>query len=48
MRGKVPLPRANVGPRQDRGHYRDYYDERTRRIIADWYSKEIAAFGYEF
>jgi hypothetical protein len=46
--GKSRLQRVNVGPRPDRGHYRAYYDERTRQLIADWYANEIRAFGYEF
>jgi Sulfotransferase family len=29
-------------------HYRDFYIPRTQQLIADWYSKEIAAFDYHF
>lgn len=48
IKGKTPLPRSNVGPRSSRGHYRDHYDERSRLLVANWYAKEIRAFGYEF
>ena len=48
IEGKSKLPWVNVGPRRNRRGYRDYYDDRTRRIIADWYADEIRAFGYEF
>jgi hypothetical protein len=45
--GQVELPRANVS--KDRsGSYRDYYDERSRALMADWYAPEIKHFGYEF
>lgn len=44
---QVELPRANVS--KDRsGSYRDYYDERSRALVADWYAPEIRHFGYEF
>lgn len=44
----VALPKINVGPRKGRGHYRQYYSERTRAIVGEWYAEEIAAVGYEF
>ena len=29
-------------------HYRDYYDDETRKIVADWYAPEIDLLHYEF
>jgi len=31
-----------------RPHYSTYYSARTRDLVARWYAREIAAFGYEF
>lgn len=42
---KAALPVNNPSKH---GHYRDWYDERTREIIADRFARDIAAFGYEF
>ncbi len=47
LTGKVELPRANVSAGR-KGSYRDYYDDRQRALVADWYAPEIAYFGYEF
>jgi hypothetical protein len=44
---QVELPRAKSSFRGGR-HWRDYYTPKTRDIVADWYAREIAAFGYEF
>lgn len=30
------------------GHYRDYYDAETRRIVADWFHDDIERFAYDF
>ena len=43
-----PLPRAKSGIRKNGKHYRDYYDERTRDIVGDWYAREIKLLGYSF
>jgi hypothetical protein len=32
----------------DRPHYSAYYSAETRDLVARWYAREIAAFGYEF
>ena len=42
------LPDAKTQSRPGRVPYRDYYDEDTRRIVADWYAPEIKLLGYEF
>lgn len=39
------LPHLNT---TDHGHYRTYYDPRTRDLVARKYAEEIALFGYDF
>lgn len=39
------LPRRNSSTH---GHYRDYYDDRTRDRVAELYAMDIEAFGYTF
>jgi hypothetical protein len=39
------LPRRN---RSSHGHYRDYYDDRSRARVAEVYAVDIEAFGYTF
>ena len=34
--------------RTERQHYRAYYDEHTRGIVAEWFQRDIDAFGYRF
>ena len=34
--------------RSTHGDYRQYYDERRRRVVAELYREDIEAFGYEF
>lgn len=40
-----PLKHLNKG---ERGHYRDYYNERTRQAVAERFAEEIAFFGYSY
>ena len=39
------LPHLNRTPRTD---YRDFYDDETRKIIADWFYEDIREFAYRF
>ncbi len=45
---EVILPYANVGKKSASKSYRDYYDDKSRQLIADWYGREIEYFDYEF
>lgn len=38
-------PRRNVSTH---GHYRDYYNDKTRQKVAEVFAPDIEAFGYEF
>jgi hypothetical protein len=42
---KEPLPHEN---KTERGPYHDYYDTRTRDMVAQLYADDIATFGYDF
>lgn len=44
---QVELPRMRAY-NPDRPHYSAYYTEETRDLVARWYAREIAAFGYQF
>jgi hypothetical protein len=46
LAGQAPLPRVNRSGRE--GGYREFYDAHTKALVADWYHREIAAFGYAF
>ncbi|MCW8925713.1 MAG: hypothetical protein OQJ84_05595, partial [Xanthomonadales bacterium] len=39
------LPHLNASKRVD---YREYYDGRTREIVARWFAEDIEVFAYEF
>jgi hypothetical protein len=42
---KAALPHVKA---TRRGHYRDYYDDETRLLVARWYEEDIERFGYTF
>jgi len=42
------LPRAKSQFRPQKGHYRDYYSDESRAIIARRFAREIEMFGYTF
>ena len=46
LEGEVALPVTNVSTK--RSDYRSYFDAVSRAQIAEWYSREIKAFGYKF
>lgn len=48
LKDMVALPLTNASPDHGRRDYRQYYDEGTRDLMASWYAREIAAFGYTF
>ncbi|WP_202593874.1 sulfotransferase family 2 domain-containing protein [Desulfohalovibrio reitneri] len=43
---RARLDRKNVN--RAKRPYREYYDEPSKRIVADVYAKDVEAFGYEF
>ena len=44
----LDLPAAKSGMRPKKRHYREYYDDRSREIVADLFSEEILMHGYCF
>ncbi len=44
----LPLPQANRSSKPKDRSYRAFYTPQTRQLVADWYAREIALFGYEF
>ena len=45
---KTELPHAKATFRRTNLPYRNYYDNDTRAIVAQWYAREIALLNYEF
>ncbi len=51
VRERVGLEPVEEMPRRNKsthGHYRDYYDDRTRERVAELYAMDIEAFDYTF
>lgn len=48
LEGKIDLPKVNISTGPDGYDYRDAYSDEAREIVARWYAREIACFGYEF
>jgi hypothetical protein len=44
----LPPVRLRHRNRRFHWHYSWYYDDTTRALVADYYARDIAAFGYEF
>jgi hypothetical protein len=42
------LPSLKTKSRQGRRHYSEYYDDRTRELVAKMYHRHIEHFGYRF
>jgi len=48
LKGKIKLSKTNVSRDHGARNYRALYGAETRARMAEWYDREIAAFGYEF
>jgi Sulfotransferase family len=44
----LTLPRAKADTGRNGASYRDYYDDGTRDVVAEWYMREIDLLNYEF
>jgi hypothetical protein len=47
IRDPVVLPVANTSDKP-KDRYREFYTERTRALVADWYAQEIEELSYDF
>jgi len=47
IEGEIDMPRMRAYS-PDRPHYAHFYSDETRALVARWYAREIAAFGYRF
>ena len=48
LKGKVRLPKVNISTGPEGYDYRACYTDESREMMARWYAREIARFGYEF
>ena len=48
IKEKIAIPIVNVSEKKDVRGYRQYFTDRSRDMMAEWYAPEIAAFGYKF
>lgn len=46
--GLPPMTLPHLKRTVGRAHYREYYDERARKAVAELFAREIAHFGYSF
>jgi len=45
----IEIPHSNPTPTRDQfADYHSYYNDRTRDLVAEWYSREIKTLGYTF
>jgi hypothetical protein len=44
----APMTMAKGAFRAEEDHYRGFYDDETREIVARWYTREIETFGWTF
>ena len=45
---EIELPMTNVSPEERGLDYRSFYTDQSRDLMAEWYAREIKAFGYQF
>jgi len=46
--GVKKIPKLEHKRRSKRKHYREYYDEKTKKLITERYKKDLELFGYKF